>query len=211
MICLLSGGIYGDNHKGICLIFDDENPSSKEIKFNLLPKFKNDYTKNISISASTMKVKYKKQYIECNFFEMLGNIPLKTIDKFWLCDWNGNLTKFLSFKNTYITKSWIKKYNKTYFTNCCIKLPDWKKEREHRIVLQKDLVCGNTKDERKFNYDFMLLKGMVFGFRMPEEERIKLINLVQKKCESVNRKDFKFYQAIYNEKTGLIYNQELKI
>ena len=42
------------------------------------------------------------------------------------------------------------------------KLPAWKHEKEHRIVLEKEFLSINSSDvdSKKFNYNFKILKGM---------------------------------------------------
>lgn len=92
------------------------------------------------------------------------------------------------------------------------KLPSWKHEKEHRIVLEKELL-SMTKDNpnsKKIGYDFDLLKGIIFGLRTPESEKMEIIELIQNKCEESNRKDFKIYQAEYDEFKGEISVSEIK-
>ena len=55
-----------------------------------------------------------------------------------------------------------------------------------------------------------MLKGIVFGLKTPESTKMEIIDLIKNKCEKINRKDFKFYQAEYNEYRGEISISELK-
>lgn len=196
-------GYYGENHKGICLIFDD-NEDSKEIRFD----FRTTWG---GITSSTQTVKYKTGFEDVNFFRMLGSLSLYAIDKFWLTDWDGNRTEYLKIGENYLTDDWRKEYNKTLNNSFTVKLPDWQTEKEHRLVFEKEMVANDSVDSRKFVYDFRLLKGIVFGFRTEDEFKIKVIDIIKSKCESLGRKDFHFYEAEYNEKTGLIQSSELRI
>lgn len=196
-------GYYGNNHKGICLIFEDEKDSD-EIRFD----FRTSWG---GIASATQKVKYQKEYENVNFFRMLGSLPINAIDNFWLTDWNGKKTEYLRIGDNYLTDEWRKEYNETMYKSFAIKLPDWEKEKEHRIVLQKEMVDDNTPDSRKFVYDFNLLKGVIFGLRTEEEHKIEVIEIIKQKCKESGRNDFKFYQAEYNEQSGLLQMVEIRI
>ena len=91
------------------------------------------------------------------------------------------------------------------------KIPDWEKEKEHRIVLQKEFVAGDSVESRKFVYDFELLKGIIFGLNAEDSFKVEVIQIITKKCKELGRKDFKFYQAEYNEETGLIDKIEIRL
>lgn len=196
-------GYYGGNHYGICLIFDDEN-TNNEIHFD----FKTSWG---GISCSTQKIKYQCNYPDVNFFRMLGALPLFTIDHCWLTDWEGNSSSFLRINDDYLSDDWRKEYNKNTQEIFSIKLPDWQKENEHRIILGKNLVAGDTEDSRKFRYDFNLLKGIIFGVRTPDSYKIKIMDVINEKCKNTERNDFKFYQTFYNESNGLLDINEIKI
>ncbi len=79
-------GYYGDNHNGYCLIFDDKKESD-EIQFELRKK-------GITINTQTKKVRYSKKYSQINFFQMLGNLPKRIINTYWLQDWEKNITSY---------------------------------------------------------------------------------------------------------------------
>ena len=196
-------GHYASSHKGICLIFDDEKEDDK-INFY----FKTTWG---GVFCSTQKVKYQTQYPENNFFKMLGSLSLFSLDKFWLSDWEGNRSTYLKIGKNFLTDEWRRDYNKNLSEVFIIKLPDWQNENEHRIVLQKEIVAGDTPESRKFIYDFNLLKGIIFGLKAADLFKIEVIKIITKKCEELGRKDFKFYQATYNEKTGLIDKTEIRL
>ena len=187
----------------MCLIFDNGN-SDNEIHFDFQTKWG-------GICCSTHKVTYQTKYEDVNFFRMLGSISLFAMDKFWLSDWEGNRTEYLRIGDNYLTEEWRNEYNKTLSEAFSIKFPDWQNEKEHRIVLQKELVANDTPDSRKFVYDFKLLKGIIFGLRTDDDYKIRVMNCINKKCEECGRTDFKFYQTEYNAKTGLLNIGEVKI
>ena len=53
-------------------------------------------------------------------------------------------------------------------------MPDWKKEKEHRIVIQKDIFGCNSIEERKFTYNPLLLTGIIFGIKTTDKQKKKL-------------------------------------
>lgn len=196
-------GYYGDNHRGICLIFDDKKDTD-EIDFIL-------NRNKISIHTKTQKVKYTKKYEEINFFKMLGNLPVGVVADFWLKDWEGNVTTCKGIINNYPNKIWTNKSHEYFYNNFSIKLPDWKKEREHRIILEKNYFCGNTNEEKKFTYDFNLLRGIIFGIKTKDEEKAEIIEIIKQKCNLNNRNDFELYQAEYDDDTGLINSTKIHL
>ncbi len=195
-------GYYGGKHKGLCLIFDDKK-GQNEVKFK--------FTSGGVISITTQKIKYQKEYKKINFFEMMGSLPLSVIEKSWLIDWEGNKTSFLKIGDNFLTDKWRKDYNKNLSEVFATKIPDWEKEKEHRIVLQKEFVAGDSVESRKFVYDFELLKGIIFGLNAEDSFKVEVIQIITKKCKELGRKDFKFYQAEYNEETGLIDKIEIRL
>lgn len=53
------------------------------------------------------------------------------------------------------------------------------------------------KDYRLLKYDFQNLKGLIFGINTSNDEKVKIFEIIQKKCVEHQRKDFEFYQAYY--------------
>lgn len=199
-------GYYADSHKGICLIFDDDKEDSSKIRFDLSGN-------GIGINTTTQKVKYRKKLKEVDFFRMIGTISLHGLDNYWLTDWEGNSSKYSQINKNILTADWHKKYVKSMMESYTTKLPAWKHEKEHRIVLEKEFLSINSSDvdSKKFNYNFKILKGIIFGLKTPESTKMEIIDLIQNKCERINRKGFKFYQAEYNELKGEISISELKL
>lgn len=62
----------------------------------------------------------------------------------------------------------------------------------------------NNPDLRKLKYRFEDLNGIIFGMNTPQEEKHKIIQVIEKKCKATGRNDFTFYQAYYSKRTGTI-------
>jgi hypothetical protein len=52
-------------------------------------------------------------------------------------------------------------------------------------------------------YDFSALDGIIFGIRTPATDKIKIIEIIERKCKEAGRTDFNFYQAVQT-RTGEI-------
>lgn len=200
-----SWGYYSDSHKGICLIFDDGKNDTSEINFELSGN-------KINIHTSTQKVRYKKKFNQVDFFKMIGTISLFGLENYWLSDWEGNHSTTVQIKRNIVTSEWHKKYVESMMKSYTTKLPGWKHELEHRIILEKEFLSISKKncETQKYTYDFKLLKGIIFGIKTPESQKFEILESMKEKCKTSGRTDFKFYQAEYNDSKGEITISEIK-
>ena len=58
-------------------------------------------------------------------------------------------------------------------------------KQEYRLILENNSGKLNEKDHRKLTYDFNSLKGIIFGIRTSTEDKMKIIDLIEKKEKSV--------------------------
>ena len=42
------------------------------------------------------------------------------------------------------------------------------------------------------------MRGLIFGINTTDEDKVKIFEIIQKKCAEYKRKDFEFYQAYYS-------------
>ena len=70
------------------------------------------------------------------------------------------------------------------------------------------LLCYN-----KINYGGIMRKkkGIIFGIKTPTSDKIKIIEIINQKCEEYDRTDFHFYQAYYSKETGNINYKKLNL
>ncbi|KVX93103.1 hypothetical protein WL09_03430 [Burkholderia ubonensis] len=61
-----------------------------------------------------------------------------------------------------------------------------------------------SAEDRKLKYDFDDLDGIIFGIRTSLEDKLKISKVIEDKCRTLGRKDFKFYQAYFSRPTGKI-------
>lgn len=66
-------------------------------------------------------------------------------------------------------------------------------------------------EKRKLKYEFSTLKGIIFGIKTSIGDKMKMVEIIKRKCKENNRKDFKFYQAFYNAKNKCIDHQPMDL
>jgi hypothetical protein len=91
------------------------------------------------------------------------------------------------------------------------KLKDWYYEREHRLLLSGMFHNFTSDDSRTLKYKFKDLEGIIFGIKTPSDAKLEIFKIIEEKCRSTGRTDFKFYQAFYARATGTIELAELKL
>lgn len=204
-------GHYGDNHKGVCLIFGSEDIDDN----HFLP------LKSITgISSSTgttygslnhqfHSVHYEKGYEEINFFKSLGCLPIPKLNSAWYTA-NGHYSECATYLSNSIDQ-WRKTYWDKFYSDITVKSIDWKYEKEYRIILSSSLNSYQESQSRSLTYDFKSLKGIIFGINTSKSDKLKIMKVIETKCEINNRDDFKFYQAYYSNKSRTIEHTEMRL
>ena len=202
-------GYYADSNKGCCLIFE---PEIKDGYFCLNLRSKN--LKESLESCKVHKISYSKKIPGIDFFSHLGNLQnnAKEIESSWYINGQGEHSKTHKMPESQAEETeWKQEYNELLEKLATSKLPAWKNENEYRIFLHDGFECSSDKESRKFCYPFEILKGIAFGINTSESDKVKIINLMTKKCNDYGRKDFKFYQANVNKENGKIELADLMI
>ena len=91
------------------------------------------------------------------------------------------------------------------------KLCDWRHEEEYRLMLTSVLGTFQEAKDRKLVYGFTDLEGLIFGIRTPLEDKVRIVNIIAKKCAEQGRKSFEFSQASYNAQSGKIELRSLDL
>jgi hypothetical protein len=102
------------------------------------------------------------------------------------------------------TDEWRERYWENFHTTVTTKLKDWQHEREYRITLQSHTVDLSILSERKLQYRFEDLQGVIFGMKTTTEDKIAIARIIQAKCKQTGRSEFEFYKAYYSRITGRI-------
>ena len=187
---------YADDHKGACLIFED-NLNWKSVKYRITPFH---------------QVSYENKLTEIDFFRSIGAGTVAEIMETWYTDEDGNRSECASHIGDESEEAaWQKDYWDNFFRIITTKNRDWEYEQEYRVILY-DIVRGIVeKDDHTLTYDFKSLKGIIFGMRTSTEDKLKLIEIIERKCKENNRTDFKFFQADYSPENGDIHKYEMQL
>ncbi len=188
-------GYYGNNHKGVCLIFEaDENDN---IEFSNVNTGFGSNGKTYTKSKLTFKqIKYQNEYHQVDFFRSIGKLPIGKIISTWYSDENGLISDIERevFNDEF---KWRETYWKRFYDIILTKTKDWSYENEYRLILSSLLNDEIEKKDRLLKYNFNNLKGLIFGIKTPLEDKLKIIEIIEKKCKENNRTSFEFHQAYY--------------
>ena len=99
--------------------------------------------------------------------------------------------------------AWREACWKRFYPALSVKTLEWEYEQETRLVLH-GLLGDLDEQSRVLTYDFSSLKGIIFGIRTPAGEKLKIIEIISRKCHENGRNDFELFQAYYCHDTGRI-------
>ena len=87
------------------------------------------------------------------------------------------------------------------------KTKDWEYEQEYRLVL------GDVPSEaaRTMTYDFRALKGIIFGTEMSDCDKMRIKDVVGRKCIVSDDPWFEFNQAYYSPEHGDIRARQILV
>ena len=216
-------GHYGDNHKGVCLIFEAEmTGGAYGLTLNHMGGFSSklnqttDHWEDREIWYPSLRtfyeVSYKDKAGEIDFFRSIGWLPVGTLRKMWYSDQNGNLSECGSHLGTKDDeKAWQKNYWAKFYRDITVKTRDWEYERESRLILHSSIADLNDGRRRTLTYNFSSLKGVIFGINTSDSDKLKIIETIHKKCRENKRNDFELFQAYYCHETGAIKKDKLLI
>ena len=204
-------GNYGDNHKGVCLVFEAETTEERNsITLNRITGYSNNGELWRPSPVDLVEVKYGDKACEIDFFRSIGRLPKAKLMKVWYSDRDGNLSVCRTHLETH-SESWRENYWNNFFPDITLKTQDWEYEQESRLLLYSLIGDLNERRCRTLTYNFSSLKGIIFGIRTPDSDKLKIIETVHKKCRENNRADFEFFQAYYCRETGDIQKYRLNL
>ncbi len=199
-------GHYGDKHTGVCLIFEGVGIDNlNSLKLNLAT---NSGTRTIPFREVT----YADGPSEIDFFRTICRLPIAALRKLWHTNHEGKISECAAHIGPHRDEdTWRKKYWDKFFRDITIKTKDWAYEQEYRLILEDGLSEFNKGSDRTLTYDFNSLKGIIFGIRTSDEDKRKIIEIIERKCEKYNRTDFKFFQADYSSENGNIRKYPIQL
>jgi hypothetical protein len=202
-------GHYANNHKGVCLKFSSASGPGQEFSLALhrITAWRGGGGRAVEAvhgyaNHQFHKVSYESRYPEIDFFRSLGRLRGGAVG-WWYSDGNGNNSACA--KDVFADEQkWREKYWAEFLTNQTTKLEDWSYEKEYRLLLNEVATDFSDPPTRKLKYRFADLKGIIFGINTPDEDKLAVIEVIERKCRQEKREDFEFHQAYYSRYTGLI-------
>lgn len=204
-------GHYGSNHTGMCLIFNSENINDKSrIKLNGINGWASSGPVHGKIDMEFHPIDYKERFGEIDFFRSIGTLPVPALNSMWYMDDEGN-TSTCAHEMNVDEDTWRSNYWSSFIRGVTVKSIDWEYENEYRLILHSSITDLSVISRRKLTYDFSSLKGIIFGINTKEEDKIKAIQIIERKCKKHSRDDFKFYQAYYCTNENCIKSFEMSL
>lgn len=201
-------GNYGQNHTGVCLIFNTEIFEDKHCLAldNAVVGASMAGLIKRQIKMPFYEIRYTHKREPLNFFESLGRLPMFSVHEHWLADIDGTKSKH-PFE---FSDEWRDKYWREFYAAITQKSDDWKYENEYRLILSNHL-AGYDSSGVVLNYDFKSLRGIIFGINTSDKDKLEIVNILERKIRTYKHYDFKFYQAYYCRQSGSIKHTELGI
>lgn len=94
-------------------------------------------------------------------------------------------------------EEWKDNYWKLFNYLSIHKLSDWEHEKEQRLITDNTFFSFDEKEDRKLNYKFNSLNGIIFGNKIEKENKDRIIEIIAKNCIEEKREDFNFYNLLY--------------
>jgi hypothetical protein len=198
-------GHYGDNHRGVCLKFRTIAKDGKEHV-----QLKTECGVNGAGTVFEMRphqfrpVRYDTKPLPIDFFRFIGRMPKFQLNAMWYKDASGNSSICGEHLAADKEGAWGESYWDNYLKGLCVKLKEWEYEKEYRLIVHGDFVDYSKSADRKLFYDFNSLEAIIFGIKTSREDKLKIVRIIQQKCQLAKRTDFEFYQAYYASDIGAI-------
>ena len=201
---------YADEHKGVCLVFQSHNAADPK-RSPYMPLFSTlelaqqasgaDLT-NCDIehlNSPLHKVRYATSQDKVNFFTSLAaSDPPELMRRWYKDDDNKRSTCSEHINEDGFDETWQENYYKDFINGILSKNGVWAQESEYRLIaLQPDANYFEGRS-KTLHYRFDDLKGIIFGMRTSDDDKIELAKIVRLKCHKHDRNDFHFRQAHYS-------------
>lgn len=197
-------GTYGKGHRGVCLIFATGDGSDSR-------------TMHLEDSSGSPRhvefhdVAYHDRRNAVNFFRNIGRLPPDAAMELWYKDDAGSTSECASHLLSDDTGTWRDEYWTRFYQDITSKTKHWEHEHESRLILHGLLENELASDERCLTYGFESLAGVIFGIRTSDEDKLRIIDIIRRKCSESSRQGFQFFQAFYSPEHGEIRSHALSI
>ena len=198
-------GSYGDAHKGACLIFraaDDEHGLSLALSPPGGP----------ARTISFHDIDYTAVRNTVDFFRSMGRLPTAALLRQWFTGADGNISDCAAHLTSGDGQdAWREQYWNEFLQDITKKTKDWAHEEESRLVHNGGLDGALTEEQKKHRYNWDVLRGIIFGIRTSNHNKMRIIDIVRMKCAANGVRDFQFWQAYYSPQDGEMKSYALDI
>ena len=201
---------YGDAHRGVCLIFETKPINKKEylvLSQDTEEKHSKPDREGESLAANfrVRKIDYGRTPREVDFFQSLGALTWTEVFRLWYKDSGGNISESSTVLDE---ESWSAHSQQMLYESLTKKSIDWEYEKECRLILTGSRTDW-MRDSRRYRYGFESLSGVIFGIRTPDDDKLRILEVLQEKCKNSGRCDLNVYQAYYDNSRSSIQRREL--
>ena len=206
-------GHYGNGHKGVCLIFETEIADGLPNLRVYEVKMTDAGEKRLMITKRPFReVRYVAKPGEVDFFRSIGRLTGDELKRQWYTDDEGNESECGNHvQPDGAPFNWQQSYWGRFYRDITTKTKDWEYEQEYRLILEDIEDRHNTVERRTLTYTFNSLKGIIFGIKTSDEDKLRIGEIIQRTRQETDRKDFKFYQAYYSPATSDIRKYEIQL
>lgn len=204
-------GHYTKDHEGVCLVFKiKEKDGDRHIPLERITGVGSSGHIMDVVEQKLYPIKYDETHGQIDFFKSLGRLPRPTLNAIWYTNEHGELSECA--KDIYNSdKEWRKNYWEDFYKGITVKSKDWRYENESRLILNSNISAYSNSKNRSLNYEFSQLEGIIFGINTSIEDKMRIIKVIEKKCEDNKRDDFKFYQAFYSHDNKCIERRHMRM
>ncbi len=193
---------YANGHRGVCLMFKTTTNAKgtptlviERVTGASASKGKPITYYSSEVAHELQSVRYTAQYPAIDFFRSLGSISEMYMNNFWYLGEDGSFSECRDAVYA-DPDAWRSGYWQTFGESALYKTPEWAHEEEYRIVVHSGFDMS-TKDKRKLKYRFQDVAGIVFGAQTDIEDKLKIMRIIDAKCATEKRSDFKFFEIRY--------------
>lgn len=203
-------GSYGDNHKGVCLIFNTGAENGyRYLDLQGINSWGSNGPGYGLIRHQFYPVNYQNIAPTIDFFDSFGRVNGFQRNE-WFTDDDGKESSCGKFEPSDLDE-WRRRYWDRFYSGITWKSMDWEYEKESRLILAGIFNDYSKKEDRKLKYSFSDLHGIIFGINTSMKDKLEIFKIIEEKCKSERRADFKFYQAFYSPDDGSIKHGELSL
>ena len=213
---------YAEKHEGVCLVFDVKETSGRQYLklFSVVDretgKISNQAKRatpgcSSEVTLQFHEVTYENGLPEIDFFQSIGQLSKDVMEHNWYLDRDGNRSEYYPPLGSEKEEAWRKAYWKRFVEFATTKTSDWAHEKEIRLLLDGMTVNLRETQRRLLRYDFSCLRGLIFGIRTRDSDKLRIIDIVRKIRGRESEGEFNFYQAYYSHEENRIMKEEINI